>query len=83
LRSARLDEERRAVSRSETQARAPFLSVPFFGRAKKGTRRAGAGAHAIVRMDGERISDTALVVSAGSSAVLQVGKRRFARVRIA
>ena len=35
-----------------------------------------------VRLDGERISDRALVVPAGSSRVLQVGKRRFVRVRI-
>jgi tyrosyl-tRNA synthetase len=36
-----------------------------------------------VRRDGERIEDTALKLAAGSEAVYQVGKRRFARVRVA
>ncbi len=35
-----------------------------------------------VRLDGERVSDRALMVSEGSAIVLQVGKRRFARVQI-
>ena len=35
-----------------------------------------------VRIDGERVSDRALLVPAGSTRVVQVGKRRFARVRI-
>ena len=35
-----------------------------------------------VRLDGERVSDRALIVSEGSAIVLQVGKRRFARVQI-
>ena len=35
-----------------------------------------------VRLDGERVSDRAMVVPVGSSSVLQVGKRRFARVSI-
>ena len=35
-----------------------------------------------VRIDGERISDRDLVVSAGTTGVFQVGKRRFARVSI-
>ncbi|HEX7081729.1 MAG TPA: tyrosine--tRNA ligase [Gammaproteobacteria bacterium] len=33
-----------------------------------------------VRLDGERVSDRALAVGAGDAHVLQVGKRRFARV---
>jgi tyrosyl-tRNA synthetase len=33
-----------------------------------------------VRIDGERVSDRALLLQPGSSLVLQVGKRRFARV---
>ncbi len=33
-----------------------------------------------VRLDGERVSDRAMVVPAGSTSVVQVGKRRFARV---
>ena len=35
-----------------------------------------------VRLDGERVSDRAMVVPAGSTSVVQVGKRRFARVSI-
>jgi len=35
-----------------------------------------------VRIDGERVSDTALEMAAGSRHVYQVGKRRFARVRL-
>ncbi|SCZ51533.1 tyrosine--tRNA ligase [Thiohalomonas denitrificans] len=33
-----------------------------------------------VKLDGERVTDTNLALSAGSSHVVQVGKRRFARV---
>ncbi len=36
-----------------------------------------------VRIDGERVEDKALHVAAGSVHVVQVGKRRFARVRLA
>ncbi len=35
-----------------------------------------------VRMDGERLSDPRLAVPAGTTAVFQVGKRRFARVTV-
>ena len=35
-----------------------------------------------VRLDGERVNDRSLIVPAGSTRVVQVGKRRFARVRI-
>jgi tyrosyl-tRNA synthetase len=35
-----------------------------------------------VRLDGERISDKALQVVKGTSVVLQIGKRKFARVKI-
>jgi tyrosyl-tRNA synthetase len=35
-----------------------------------------------VRVDGEQVSDKALTLAPGVTAVLQVGKRRFARVRI-
>jgi tyrosyl-tRNA synthetase len=35
-----------------------------------------------VRIDGERVSDKALPLSAGGVVVLQVGKRKFARVRL-
>ncbi|MDR1648612.1 MAG: tyrosine--tRNA ligase [Zoogloeaceae bacterium] len=35
-----------------------------------------------VKVDGERVGDKDLVLSAGATVVLQVGKRKFARVRI-
>ena len=35
-----------------------------------------------VKLDGERVSDRALKLAVGTSVVLQVGKRKFARVRI-
>ncbi len=35
-----------------------------------------------VRIDGERVSDAALVLEQGGPMVVQVGKRRFARVRL-
>ncbi len=35
-----------------------------------------------VRIDGERVEDRALLVPAGSEHIFQVGKRRFARVRL-
>ncbi|MEW6514988.1 MAG: tyrosine--tRNA ligase [Pseudomonadota bacterium] len=35
-----------------------------------------------VRLDGEKVSDKALMLSAGSTLVLQVGKRKFARVTL-
>jgi len=36
-----------------------------------------------VKIDGERISDRALKLKPGTTVVIQVGKRKFARVRIA
>jgi tyrosyl-tRNA synthetase len=36
-----------------------------------------------IRIDGERCSDRALMLGAGSALVLQVGKRKFARVTLA
>jgi tyrosyl-tRNA synthetase len=35
-----------------------------------------------VRIDGERIQDTGLIVASGTAGVFQVGKRRFARIAI-
>src|SRR5574337_381522 len=35
-----------------------------------------------VRVDGEKVSDRGLKLAAGKSYVLQVGKRKFARVRL-
>ena len=35
-----------------------------------------------VRIDGERVEDAGLVVTAGTTAVFQVGKRRFARIAL-
>ena len=43
------------------------------------TRKIEEGA---VRIDGERVSDRARVLSAGADHVLQVGSRRFARVKL-
>jgi tyrosyl-tRNA synthetase len=43
------------------------------------TRKIEEGA---VRIDGERIADRALVLKAGADHVLQIGSRRFARVRL-
>ncbi len=42
-------------------------------------RMIGQGA---VRIDGERVTDKALEIPAGTSAVFQVGKRRFARITV-
>ena len=39
-------------------------------------------AQGAVRLDGERVSDRTLLVPAGSTRVVQVGKRRFARVKV-
>ncbi len=35
-----------------------------------------------VRLDGQKVSDKALILASGTDAVLQVGKRKFARVRV-
>jgi tyrosyl-tRNA synthetase len=35
-----------------------------------------------VKMDGEKITDKALQIARGASVVLQVGKRKFARVTV-
>jgi len=35
-----------------------------------------------VRIDAERVTDRALEIKAGTTAVFQVGKRRFARVSL-
>ncbi len=45
----------------------------------EGYRKIGEGA---VRIDGERVSDRGLVLNAGADHVLQVGTRRFARVKL-
>ena len=36
-----------------------------------------------VKLDGERLEDKALKLARGTSVVAQVGKRKFARIRIA
>ena len=36
-----------------------------------------------VKLDGEKVSDKALKLAAGTTVVAQVGKRKFARIRIA
>ena len=35
-----------------------------------------------VRIDGEKVSDTAIRLSPGEKVLLQVGKRRYARIEI-
>jgi tyrosyl-tRNA synthetase len=35
-----------------------------------------------VKIDGEKVADRGLRLKAGSSVVIQVGKRKFARVRL-
>nr|MBA3585614.1 tyrosine--tRNA ligase [Gemmatimonadota bacterium] len=47
--------------------------------AAEGRRMVGQGG---VSVDQERIEDPALRLAAGRTAVIQVGKRRFARVRL-
>ncbi len=42
-------------------------------------RQIGQGA---VRLDGERVSDKSLALKAGQTCVVQVGKRRAARIRV-
>src|SRR6202008_3073913 len=36
-----------------------------------------------VKLDGERVSDKALKIPAGRTVVAQVGKRKFARIKVA
>ncbi|MCP1672909.1 tyrosyl-tRNA synthetase [Natronocella acetinitrilica] len=45
----------------------------------EGNRMVGQGA---VRIDGERVEDRGLLLASGSDQVIQVGKRRIARVRV-
>ena len=52
------------------------------GLAKTNSEAMRLIAQGAVRLDGERISDRTLIVPAGSTKVVQVGKRRFARVRV-
>jgi tyrosyl-tRNA synthetase len=35
-----------------------------------------------VRIDGERVTDSKLILKAGSEHVYQVGKRRFAKIQL-
>ncbi len=49
------------------------------GSTSEGIRMIKQGA---VRVDGEKISDRGLVMPVGSDVVCQVGKRRFARIRV-
>ena len=35
-----------------------------------------------VRLDGERVADKGLKIQAGRSVVAQVGKRKFARIKV-
>ena len=54
-------------------------AVGLAASTSEATRKIEEGA---VRIDGERVSDRALVLHAGADHVLQLGSRRFARVRL-
>ena len=49
------------------------------GSTSEGMRSIGQGA---VRIDGERVSDRKLILQSGTECVCQVGKRRFARIKL-
>ena len=81
--------------RAETPVEMPEVNLTGAGRGipvGELVRRAGLAAsnaeamrlisQGAVRLDGDRVSDRALMVPAGSNIVVQVGKRRFARVNI-
>ncbi len=58
----------------------PLLKASgLVGSNSEGVRKLGEGA---VRIDGEKVSDRATVLPAGTECILQVGPRRFARVRV-
>jgi tyrosyl-tRNA synthetase len=62
------------------------LPLPQLLKAANLAPSASEGARAIeqggVKIDGERVSDRALRLKAGANVVIQVGKRKFARVRL-
>lgn len=68
------------VSEPDGQALVPLLKeiglVPSTSEALRMLKQQA------VRVDGERVEDRALALPAGAEYVLQVGKRRFARVRL-
>ena len=81
--------------RGETPSDLPELQVPCAGEAmllvqvlkQAGLTPSTAEAQRMieqggVRLDGERVSDKALKLARGTAAVVQVGKRRFARVTL-
>ena len=49
------------------------------GSTSEATRKIEEGA---VRIDGERVTDRALTLKPGTDVVLQLGSRRFARVKL-
>ena len=72
----------------ERQVSAPAGSLPIANLLKEvaltrsTTESRRMIAQGAVRMDGERVEDQALEIDAGTTAVFQVGKRRFARVTV-
>ena len=69
------------LSVEESGMRLPNLlkACGLVASTSEATRKIAEGA---VRIDGERVTDRALVLKAGSDHVLQVGSRRFARIKL-
>ena len=55
-------------------------SVGLTSSTSEGMRMIEQGA---VRLNGEKVSDKALILSRGQQVVLQIGRRKFARVTLA
>jgi tyrosyl-tRNA synthetase len=51
----------------------------FVASTSEATRKIGEGA---VRIDGERVTDRGLTLQAGTDAVVQLGSKRFARIKL-
>ena len=64
------------------------LCRDLIGKVKQSKRTGDASRRVLdrqgaVKIDGERVDDRGLEIEAGSTHVYQVGKRKFARVRLA
>jgi tyrosyl-tRNA synthetase len=75
------DIEEAVVRASNGAVHLPELIADLFGGSRSEARRAIAGGG--VKLDGEPVSDLDLPASALDGRVLQVGKRRFRRLRLA
>jgi tyrosyl-tRNA synthetase len=67
------------VVSSQTGLTANLVSTGLASSGSDARRKIAEGA---VRVNGEKVSDAALHLAAGSSYILQIGPRRFAQVRI-